>query len=325
MTEAASAVVAAPAAAPSAPNVSNEAPPQGGQQAAPAPIEGSQAAQRIELQKLPPNARVVLVVDGEEVEMSAGDAAKRIGRGESANKRYSEAAEMRRQHAAEKAEFEAYQRQFAESLSNPDRLRREFAALGMNPRQIAQALIQAEEADAALSPAERKLREYEEREQARTQQEKQQQAQAYQAEVKQHRESYATGFNGVMTQMGIPADHVMRDVLMPSLARAAQYIRSNEGREMTRGDCKRVIEHVIGQTSTLRPMTDEQRRSQITDADYQAWMESKRAQRPQASPAVGRDQQGRFVPQSDQPQSQRSNANGERVVSSLGSVWGDKM
>jgi hypothetical protein len=279
------------------------------------------------LQKLPPNTRVVLTINGKDVEMSAADAAKRIGRGESANQRYEEAARERRQHAEERAAFTEYEKQFISKLSSPAALREEMRALGMSPRQIAEEMIREEERFAQLSPAERKVLEYEAREKQRAQQEESQKQAAFQAEQRQYAQAYTNGFNAMMTAEGIPNGHVMREVLMPSLAAAAAHIYQTEGRDITKREARQLIRHVMEQSASARPMSDEQRRASITQADYDAWQKSQAAQRPQANPplAPARGPDGKFLPQtSSEPNrgGQRTNVNGERMVSSLSNVYG---
>jgi hypothetical protein len=279
----------------------------------------------VELAKMPPDTIVTLIVDGEEVEMKASDAFKRLGRQVSANKRFEEAKAERVAAQREREDFRRYQSDFTAALSDPARMRAELAALGMNPRQIANELIRIEEQEAQLTPEQRKLREYEQRERQRQEQDEQGKRAQFEQERVQHREAYSAGFNAMMTKAGIPEDHVARDVLMPTLARAAQHIFREEGREMKKGEARMVIDHVLSQFGGLRQMNDEQRRASITDADYEAWQASKRAQRVQASPQAERQRDtnsGRYVPD-DGPQKREPprNVNGERMVQSLRDVW----
>lgn len=347
MTEAAS----APVAAPSTPNVpapnsaftpkAPQSAPQAPAASTPAPTPNGQAdgqpepltkAERIELSKLPPTARVVLNIDGEEREMSAADAYKLLSRNGSANKRYQEAAEQRRLHAQEKAEFEKYQQEFAGALSDPSKLRRELAELGLSPREIAQALLRIEEQEAALSPAERKLREYEEREKARQAEDQAAEARAFEEQTATFREAYQAAYNGVMDECNVPKNHFTRDMLTATLAQATQFIQSTEGRMITKAEAKRVVQNAIESFGGLRQPTPEDRLAAITDADYEAYAKRKREARPQAQPPVGRDpNSGRFVPQNgaqgQEQGGQRANVNvnGETIVNRLSDRWGGRM
>jgi hypothetical protein len=335
------ATTATPVATPSAPTGGGNAPVNPGAQGAnpgatpqtggsPSGTTEQKAAARVELAKMDPGTIVSLVVDGQEVEMKAADAFKLLGRNVSANKKFEEAASERRAHAKEVAEFKAYQQHFTQALSDPRRFRSELAALGMSPREIAKAILQVEEQDAALTPEQRRLREYEERDEQRTQEEERAKTARFEAERTQHRDSYEAGFHSMMTVSGIPEGHVMRDVLMPTLARMANHILETEGRDMKRGEAKQIIAHLLGEASTVRAPSDEQRRAMITDADYEAWQAAKRAQRPLATPQADRprDANGKFLSMESPPQNQQGtqrNVHGERVVQNLSSVWGDKM
>ncbi len=335
MSEAAApAPQAAPAPAqptPSSAFTPREAPPP-----APAPSGGgapdtSQVtpSERFELSKLSPNARVVLPIDGKDVEMSAAEATKLLARNGSANKRFEEAAAERRKHAEERAAFEQYQTDFANALSTPAALRRELADLGLSPREIARELLRMEEAEAAMTPEQRRIRELEQREEQREADAKAAEQEAHEKARTGYREAYREAFGSIMTDCGIPTDHVARDILLPTLARAAQYVQQREGRMITKAEARKVVENSMKHLSGLRQPTDEERRSAITDADYEAWQKSKREARPEAAPSAPRDERtGRFAPRDERqpaPQGERRNVNGELIVSRLGSRWGNQM
>lgn len=312
----------APASATSTPNAGSDPQPSG--------TSEQKAAARVELAKMDPGTIVSLLVDGQEVEMKASEAFKLLGRNVSANKKFEEAAQERKAIAREREQFKAYQQHFTQALSDPRRFRAELSALGMSPKAIASAILQAEEADAALTPEQRKLREYEERDAQRQEQEQRQQREQFEAQRSQHRDAYEQGFNKVMTAVGIPEDHVARDVLLPTLARIAAQVQENEGRDLKVGEAKQIVRQLMQEMSGIgaAPMTDEQRRALITDADYEAWMQAKKAQRPQAAPAAERprDRDGKFLPSNGGNSGDfQRNVHGERVVQNLSSVWGDKM
>jgi hypothetical protein len=275
---------------------------------------------------------VVLNIDGQDTELSAAEASKLLSRNGSANKRFEEAAEQRRQHAKEKAEFEQYQRDFASALSNPANLRKELAELGLSPREIASALLRIEEDEAAMTPEQRRIRELEQREADRDREGKEAEQRAYEEKRAGFREAYRGAFNEVMTGCGIPADHVSRDILMPTLSRAAQYVQQTEGRMITKAEARRVVEHAVSQMGTLRQPTEADRLAAITDADYEAYAKRKREARAQAAPPIARDaprhQDGRFAPRDQQqqrPSEPRRNINGEIMVDRMSSRWGNKM
>ena len=111
---------------------------------------------------------------------------------------------------------------------------------------------------------------------------------------------------------------------MPTLARAASYIMEHEGREMTRGDARRVIKASLDGIGGLRATPRE-----ITDADVEAYMERKRAAKPESAPQMERQRgsDGKFVPSSAAPSvslNSSTNVNGERLVNNLSNVWGNR-
>ena len=331
MTEAAAAAPAAPTT-PTAP-VTPPSPPQplpaakSGQEGA----EQAKAAARIELAKLDPNTIVVLTVDGEPTEMTAADAAKRLGRGESANKKFEAAAREREAIQREKAELTAAARELAEAMGDPL-----LARQGITPRQYAEAMIADEERLARMSPAERELQAYKEREaQARAEAERGQQ-QTAEAERAQHRDRFVGVFNQILSSEGIPEDAFSRSVLIPAMARAAMHVRKTQGRSITIGEARAVVHEALKDFGSLTTskLTQEQRLAMITDDDFKAYVERQKANgRPQASPQLPRHDvrdpvNGQFAlgnrgpGHAERGDGVRRNVNGKIIVKRVGDTYG---
>lgn len=305
--------VAAPAAAPSTPQTTPNggADPQPGQASAPNPgSEQSANAQRIELAKLPPNTIVTVIADGEEREMTAADAFKFLGRGFSANKRFEDAKAERMTAAQERAEAQRMIEEIAGAVGDPARFRRILAENGITPAQWAQALLQADEQESRLTPEQRELREYKAREEERKRADRENETKAYEQERAAAREGYTRAFHGLMTEEGIPEGHVSRDLLMPTLARAARYAMETYGRPITKTEVRQVIANAKREFGALaQPPAPVEPPAPPRTAPQLARQEAR-------DPNTGRYRELPPTPAA------RLNVNGQRMVKRRSDVWG---
>lgn len=184
-------------------------------QGAPADVASATSEQvqraRLELSTLPPDAEIVMVIDGKEQVTTAADAIRRLQRDVSADQRF----EMAKRAKREAAEREA---RIAAALSDPMALRAELEAAGMSPREIAERMLQVDIEEASLTPEQRELRELkrQQAEWARQQEQVRQQQIAIQA--KQNQQAYAERFNQIMDEAGIPKNQAIRDEIVPLMA-----------------------------------------------------------------------------------------------------------
>lgn len=303
--------VAAPAA-PSTPTTPNGgADPQPGSAAAPNPgSEQSANAQRIELAKLPPNTIVTVIADGEEREMTAADAFKFLGRGFSANKRFEDAKAERMTAAQERAEAQRMIEEIAGAVGDPSKFRRILAENGITPAQWAQALLQADEQESRLTPEQRELREYKARDEERKRADRENETKAYEQKRAAAREGYTRAFHGLMTEEGIPEGHVSRDLLMPTLARAARYAMETYGRPITKTEVRQVIANAKREFGALaQPPAPAEPPAPPRTAPQLARQEAR-------DPNTGRYRELPPTPAA------RVNVNGQRMVKRRSDVWG---
>lgn len=326
MTEAAATSTAAPTTAPAGGQVVTDT----GSTAAPA-TEAQKAAARYEFAK-DPTAIVVIPVDGEMVEMTAAEAAKRLGRGESANKRFEAAAREREEARRERAEADQLVREMAQNIGDPHRFRAFLAQNGITPRQFAQAMIEQEDADARLSPAEKELRAYKAREAAAREANERNQQTMEQQQRAQHREVFNRAFDQVMGAEGVAEDSLERDSIRSLLARAAMHVQKAEGRSITVGEARKVVRAAQQEYAThaQRRMTPEQRMSLITDEDFAAWA-AKRSQAqkaPDPAPPLERDrdpQTGQFREAPTSGRQKGVNVNGQRIIRNFADAFDGKL
>lgn len=270
------------------------------------------------------DADIEMVVNGKTVVVSGAEYLREQQRQESANRRYQEAARIR-------AEAEAMREAMSEALTDPARLRAELAAAGYNPAEIAKALYEQEQAEASLTPEQRRIRELEQ-ETRRHQAAEAQRKQAFEAyQVEQARVVYETAFNDVLDTVGVPTDAPLRPVLMRMLADKTIEVESNENRRYTKREAREFIANVTRVYERPAPeITVEQRRAMLTAEDVAWFHAQQKAQKPQAAPQLARsrddvlsqprDQTGKFA--GYQPRQQM--AAGGRVVMNPGDAFRGK-
>lgn len=262
----------------------------------------------IDLAAMDPTTRVALVVDGKRVEMSAAEAFKRLGRAESANKRFAEAAQR---EAAAKREMDEFIAKMSRSIGDPGAFAAELREMGLTPMEYARALLAHEEREAALTPEQRKLREYEQREAAREAEAKAAEERAYETQKAEIRNAYAQRFGELLTKHGIPEDSSVRDYIMPQLFRAAAYLR--------RGDETRGIKPQAMNTDHVAAIVKKCLSDFGAVARPPAPAPAQPAKPEAAPPTQPRDANGRYVAPSAQ------NGNGPRPIRRVSDVFGGRI
>ena len=207
-------------------------------------------AARVELAKMDPATIVTMIVGGKEVEMTADKAWKMLGRAESADKRFKEAADSRKEIAGILDDLES-------SLGDPREFAKRLKQFGLNPKQFAEVMSAYEDEEAALTPEQRRIRELEAAQKEHETKAQAEERRAFNAEKTRIRAAYQSRFDAIMTESGIPTDHVARDYITPKLFEYAAYLRSGdpdngvEPREMRASDVRNVVRHFIDQNRTL--------------------------------------------------------------------------
>lgn len=316
----------APVAAPNTAPTTNGAPgATNAAQAPEAPATGETAAQRE--RRLMRAAELgdvdfEFIIDGKPQKLTAEEAFRRIQRAESANKRYAEAKRLA-------TEAQRQQERLASAIQDPNQFRLELQAAGYSPRQIAEAILQAEQADAQLTPEQRRVRELEAELADRQAFEEEAQQRAQQAQVVQAQQVYHKHFTEVIDSVGVPPEHPSRALLVQALARETYRVMEEEGRRWKKGEAREFVSKLIAPFA--RPLSDDERVKAITAADVARWQEMQRAAKPQAAPQLDRSQQprdeaGRFAPQAqDAPRGQPYTENGRTIVRNMSKLWGDRM
>lgn len=258
------------------------------------------------------DADMTIVVDGKPITMAAKDAIARLQRGESANKKYEEAARIRE-------ETLAYREHLTATLSDPAALRRELIASGYNAAEIAKALYEQEQIEASLTPEQRRMRELEEQVAQHQAEREAQAARAHEAQVQAHRDAYARDFGAAIDAHNVPADHPIRSVLMQMLAQATMQAKS-EGRNYTKGEAKALVASVVTPYREPAPqLTQEDVRSKITAEDVAAWHAAQKAAKVQAAavevrPSPSQPRVPAGAPGGGQWTTPQRDRNGRRVI-----------
>lgn len=183
--------------------------------------EAQQQAARVELAKLAPDTQVVMVIDGAEVVMSAAEAMRKMQRPVAAEQRFRDAARLKR-------EADEMRASLARSIQDPALFRQELAAMGIDTRQWAEQIHQAEIAELTMTPDQRRIRELE-RQQAEYQRQVEAQRQAQiQALAAQNQAAYTAKFHEIMDSAGIPKVTAIREEILPLMAhRVEQALRAS--------------------------------------------------------------------------------------------------
>lgn len=273
--------------------------------------EAQKAQARIDLASIDPNSVVTLSIDGQMVEMSAKEALKRLGRAESANRKFQEAASMRQQ-------MTQLEQQINANLGNPQALRYILSQAGYSPREIAKAMWDAEEYESNMTPEQRRIMQIEQENRMYKKQQEEQAREQHEYAVEQQIDAFRRDFNDAMTKAGVSNDAI-RELIMPHLSRYTTHIKLNEGRIIKKSEAITFVKHYMEQLG----LSPEARRAAITDDDYAAYISKKNAARPQTMPST-RDPKGRFVAQSAVPEQRpnvRLNANGQQVVKRISDLY----
>lgn len=309
---------ATPAAAPeqaAAPtNAATTANPGDGAQPDANPAPATPRAKLLRLADFDDDAEIEGVkVNGQPQRVKVRDWVAERQRDMSATQRYQEASRLR-------DEANARAQALTQALSDPIRFRNELSALGINPRDLAERVLQAELDDAALSPDERKHKQLK----AEIAEMERQQAEAQQRQVEAQaaafREKAAAWFGQRMDEAGVAANPGVRDMV---LAQMVPYYRARlaavqQGREapITPEEMQHVARESYRQLvgSWRDVLTPDDRRAMIADDDW-AWYEQQRAAKAkQVVPAA--------APRTEQPRREngqydkaRDGAPARRVVS----------
>lgn len=304
-----SAPVAAPTTAP-APEAA--ATPQPGTET---PAE-TRARQRIELAKLADDDEIVMVVDGQEVAMPAAKARQRWQQGESATKRYQEAASKRR-------EAEELLHAVATTIRDPRALHRELAGLGLSPREMAEEFLRIEAEEAALTPEQRRLRELE-AEQERLLAEREAEVERRQQERVQYREqTFTRVFVAGLEAAGLAsAPQAVQDDCAWAFKELVESAES-EGRKLTKAEIAGALRDAArGRARFYSAHLDDDAILERLTPELIAKAQAKSVGAvptltPQA-PAQPRDDRGRFQPGA----SQGTDVNGRRIIRSTSNLFG---
>ena len=308
------------AAAPSAPTTAPTtaaapeagATPQTGQET---PAE-TRARQRIELSKLADDDEIVMVVDGQEVAMPAAKARQRWQQGESATKRYQEAARKTR-------DAEELLHAVATTIRDPKALHRELAGLGLSPRQMAEEFLRIEAEEAALTPEQRRLRELES-EQERLLAEREAEAERRQVERVQYREqTFTRVFVAGLEAAGLAgAPQAVQDDCAWAFKELVEAAES-EGRKLSKADIANAMKSAArARASHYAAHLDEDailaRLTPELLAKYQAKATGAVPTLTPQAPHQPRDDRGRFQP----PGNQGTDVNGRRIIRSTSNLFG---
>lgn len=296
MSEEAAATEAAPAANPGADAggaaEGNNAPVSGGtptsDQAAEAAIAEANAGGDVDLGRM-----VTVKVDGEERTIPLSEAVKNYELSRASHKRFQEAAQKAKSLEQKEAEL----RRFVEGLRDPGTLLRAAQELGMTPKQLQEAI----EAEAQVSPQERKERELAERERRirewEQQQRQEQQRRQLSAAAAREQERFSREFNQALEPHGLAGhpDMIAKMAEVMSTALDAGYqLTAAEAAELALEDLQRTT------TGALSKMDVKTLRKQLGDDMVKALAKElagdvKRTHEPRPNPRPGN------VPSSGQP------------------------
>jgi len=145
-------------------------------------------------------------VDGQEVELEHERAEHFLRTKESSQRRWQEAARLQREAEAREQQVEDY----LTSLKSPQGIRQLARDLDMSPREVAEAILAEEMAEAAMDPQERELRDLRARE-AQYRQAEQQRAQAERAQQikaaeQQFVQRFTTATSASLDRIGAPSN-----------------------------------------------------------------------------------------------------------------------
>ena len=154
------------------------------------------------------------------------------------------------------------------------------------------------------------MREYKAREEERKRADRENETKAYEQKRAAAREGYTRAFHGLMTEEGIPEGHVSRDLLMPTLARAARYAMETYGRPITKTEVRQVIANAKREFGALaQPPAPVEPPAPPRTAPQLARQEAR-------DPNTGRYRELPPTPAA------RVNVNGQRMVKRRSDVWG---
>jgi hypothetical protein len=284
---------AAPAAAPAAPvaDANPNAAPDPGAQPAPAPER-----RRVALHELADDDEVIGIVDGQERAWKVAEARRRLQTEDASTRRFQE---------AKKVEAAARMREerLARTLGNPAMLAEEFRRAGMSPTEFARAMLEAQAAEEAMTPEQRKLREYEMKEREWREQQEHAQRQHTQQLVQQNAQVYERAFNDAANLAGVPDSPRVRRAVTEALVDAVrEAIGTN--RALDQSALVRVARTAYEEHAQdyRRDLPEDLLMERLTPELIQKWNQ-KRASQKQApltpvQPVVKpRDDSGRFAPQ----------------------------
>lgn len=167
------------------------------------------------------------VVDGQETELDHERAEHFLRTKESGQRRWQEAARLQQQAEAREAQIEEY----LASIKSPQGIRQLARDLQLSPREVAEAILAEEMAEANLSPEERELRdlrardaEYRRNEEQRTRQQREQQ-------IERHKQQFVQRFTGAVNasleRVGGPPNAGARQWITQRTAQLYQDHREN--------------------------------------------------------------------------------------------------
>ena len=257
MSEEAPAAAPAPAEAPAASEAVPVAPAEGGEAAA--PIDAVEATPEVlaalRMGELPPelaDRRAIVTVDGEEVEVSMAELFEGHMRHRGATKKFQEAATLRKEADAGKAEVQQVLQALRDDLPGTAR------ALGLNFRQVAEQELARELEWEALPENERGKRQLEsEREKLNRERQEFDDAKNERqvaAETQRFQEEYATRIPKALEAAGLTAD-------AGSIERVAYHIQTalDDNWQLSPEDAaKTVAEEMSGRRSALRASLQEE-------------------------------------------------------------------
>lgn len=298
---------------------------------APAAAQQTEAEQRekrrIVARELHDDDEFVLDVDGKEQVISAKEWRRNTQRTVSADQRYREAQQAR--EAAEEKERRAFAQADAlrKDLTDPRRFRAAASQLGLNPRQLAEQLLQIEQEEAQLSPEQRKLREYERMFAEQQQRDQQQRRAAEEAVAEERATKLQHRFMRVMEMAGVPmSDDDTVELVLARMTSYADRIRSTEGRSPSIGE---TIQDIHATLEKLERVSWGRRApsERIKAIGPEDWAEYQRAQAAANQPTIAaapRDSRGQSAAnQPRQPNGQfaTDNRGGQRTVNDIFSLY----
>jgi hypothetical protein len=296
---------AAPAAAPAASPTTPTAPDAGANPGA--PVAAPTERKRINLAELGDDTDFVGIVDGKEEVMSASEYRRLLQQGRASTKAWQESKRMRNEVVGERRQIQAAQAELRDALANPAQFRAVLAEAGYSPREIAQAIIEADEAEARMSPEAKELRAIKAQQAEMQRRAQEQQRIEYQRQTEAHLGQFRAIFDGVCDLGGIPKAPKVRAVIHDALADAAlfvdQQIRTGQRQhKMSEAEAVQIARNVYRDYATeyAGAIDEDAILSRLTPEMVQKY-HAKNPPKPQSvqaapsQPDLPRDRHGRFT------------------------------